>query len=93
MADRSRGTYLATILAGPGAVDDLLFGKDRSSHRHEAVLFLFNEPRAPVARLNRADNAKRVWTAKIPAVDRRTGIPITTKAYTGPTTGLWPGSS
>jgi len=60
----------------------------RSSLRHEAVLFQTSEPGAPVARWHRVRDARRVSTAK----RRLTGPPITTKAYTCPTTGLRPES-
>ena len=65
---------------------------ERSSLRHEAVLFLTSESGAPVARLYRAPDARRVLIAKKALEERFTGTPSTAKAYTGPTTGLRPES-
>ena len=64
----------------------------RSSLRHEAVLFQTSESGALVARWHRVRDARRVSTAKRALVRRLTMTPITAKAYTGPTTGPRPES-
>jgi hypothetical protein len=65
---------------------------EKSSLRHEAVLFLTSESGALVARLYRAHDARRVSTAKWTLEERLTDTQITAKAYTCRTAGHLPES-
>ena len=62
----------------------------RSSLRHEAVLFQTSEPGALVARWHRVRDARRVSNANRSPVARLTRTPHTAKAYTCRTTRLRP---